>query len=93
MNQYNYRNRSKRDLYAHQGTGDMNISQTQYNLGQSRKTLNWTLLVMVVVDVAFFFYGMMAYTGHNTSADTWRAFIFLALVVVTLRLLRRRLRR
>jgi hypothetical protein len=46
-----------------------------------------------VLDVAFFFYGMTAYTGRNTTADTWRAGIFILLLILTASLVRRWLRR
>jgi hypothetical protein len=46
------------------------------------------------VDVAFFFYGMTAYTGQpNNSGDLWRAGIFLVLLGTTGSLIRRWLRR
>jgi hypothetical protein len=48
---------------------------------------------MLVVDVVYFFYGMSAYTGRNTTADGWRAVIFLLLLVVTVGMVRRWLRR
>jgi hypothetical protein len=32
---------------------------------------------------------MLAYTGHNTSADAWRAGIYLVMLGVTVRLIRR----
>ncbi|MEV4350731.1 hypothetical protein AB0J83_40260 [Actinoplanes sp. NPDC049596] len=50
------------------------------------------LLVILALDAVFFLYGMLSYTGHNTSADAWRAGIFLALVVLTLSLTSRWIR-
>jgi hypothetical protein len=52
------------------------------------------LLVAIVVDVCYFFYGMAAYTGRSgDSGDLYRAVGFLVLLVVTGTLLRRLLRR
>ncbi len=53
------------------------------------KVLGLTLLA----DVAFFFYGMLSYTGRNTSGDEWRAGIFIVLFSVTIGMIRRWFRR
>ncbi|GAA1640346.1 hypothetical protein [Actinoplanes couchii] len=88
-------------------TGNPN-SGNQYNVGQNvyatqkgKITVNHgaappsgkPVLILLGLDVIFFFYGMFAYTGDNTSGDTWRAGIFLLLVFVTLSTLGRWFRR
>jgi hypothetical protein len=80
-------------VYAHQGSGDQIIYAPGQDGRRRRGTDSIVLLVALVVDVAFFFYGMLAYTGRNTGADTWRAGIFLVLLAVTGSLFRRWLRR
>jgi len=47
------------------------------------------LLIILGIDVIFFFYGMLSYTGKNTGGDEWRAGIFLVLAVVTLSMIGR----
>jgi hypothetical protein len=78
---------------AHQGSGPMNIVQNF--LSPTRRGYGgWLLLILVVVDVIYFFYGMLSYSGDpDNSADMWRAWIFLFLVVWTLRTVRRLLKR
>jgi DMSO reductase anchor subunit len=51
------------------------------------------LLVTLLVDVVFFFYGMLAYTGENTSGDSWRAGIFLFMFLLTSGMIGRWIRR
>ncbi len=52
------------------------------------------LLVAIVVDVCYYFYGMAAYTGRSgDSGDLYRAVGFFVLLAVTGTLLRRLLRR
>jgi hypothetical protein len=51
------------------------------------------VLAVLALDAVFFFYGMFAYTGKNTTADDWRVGIFLLLIVITGSLVRRWLRR
>ncbi|OLE21213.1 MAG: hypothetical protein AUG44_28295 [Actinobacteria bacterium 13_1_20CM_3_71_11] len=80
-------------MYAHQGSGDQIIYAPGQAGRRRRGSDSVVLLVALVVDVAFFFYGMLAYTGRNTSADTWRAGLFLVLLAVTGSLFRRWLRR
>lgn len=41
------------------------------------------LLATLLIDIAFFFYGMLSYTGRNTTGDEWRAGIFLFLFLAT----------
>jgi hypothetical protein len=78
------------DLYAYQGTGEMNI----HNHRTARSGFGGRLLLtLVVVDAVFFFYGMLAYTGNSTSADAWRAWTFLVLLALTGATLRGWLRR
>jgi len=80
------------NVYANQGTGDMTIYNQSH--GPARSGFGgWLLLTLLVVDIAFFFYGMLAYTGRNTNADSWRAGTFLVLLIVTGSTLRGWLRR
>ena len=51
------------------------------------------LLIALPMNVIFFFYGMLAYTGRNTRADDWRAGLFLLLFFVTVAMLGRWVRR
>ena len=75
--------RGRSTVNAHQGSGPMNIFQT---LNPSRRGYGpWLLLVLVIVDVGYFFFGMLSYSGTDNSGDMWRAWIFLFLVVWTLR--------
>ncbi len=77
-------------VYANQGEGDQII----YAAPRKRGGMDTkALLVTLLVDVLYFFYGMTTYTGHNTTADQWRALIFLVLLVVTGGMIRRWLRR
>lgn len=75
-------------VYANQG-GNQIINVGGKRGGGDTKAL----LVTLAVDVAFFFYGMLSYTGRNTTADEWRAGIFLILLIVTVGMVRRWLRR
>ncbi len=84
-------------VYANQG-GNQNITNnnTTHTLPPAQsgpRTDTKVLLVTLVVDVAFFFYGMFSYSGENTKADDWRAGIFLLLLVVTIRSIRRWVRK
>jgi hypothetical protein len=51
------------------------------------------LLVTLLTDVIAFVYGMLAYTGRNTSGDEWRAGIFLFLFFMTSVMIGRWIRR
>lgn len=51
------------------------------------------LLGTLVFDVAFFFYGMLAYSGQNTSGDNWRAGLFIFLFFATIGMMGRWFRR
>jgi ABC-type multidrug transport system permease subunit len=66
------------NLYATQ-KGNINIGARQAGPRLDTKVLLATLLT----DVVFFFYGMLSYTGHNTTGDEWRAGLFLFLFIAT----------
>ncbi|GIF23117.1 hypothetical protein BJ973_000525 [Actinoplanes tereljensis] len=53
------------------------------NNGSARPSAK-PVLIVLGIDVIFFFYGMLSYTGKNTSADQWHAGIFLVLAIITL---------
>jgi hypothetical protein len=77
-------------IYANQG-GHQSINHT-YNTVHSRPRVwtGWAILAILVLDIAFFFYGMTAYTGQSgNSGDLWRAGIFLVLLASTGSLIRR----
>ena len=76
-------------VFAHQGTGNQIINMQ----ARRRRADSIALLVTLVVNVLYFFYGMSSYTGRNTTADEWRAGIFLLLLVVTIGMVRRWFRR
>ena len=78
------------NVYANQGTGNQIIHTGPGRRGGADTK---ALLVVLVLDVVFFFYGMLAYTGRNTSGDEWRAGIFIVLLIVTAGMIRRWLRR
>jgi len=93
-NTTNYRQknsaRGRGQVFAHQGTGDQNIHlQTDRRRGTDSKAL----LVTLAVDVIFFVYGSLSYTGRGSSSDMWHAVIFLVLLAVTVAMIRRWLRR
>jgi hypothetical protein len=81
--------RSGGQVYANQGSGNQIINAQPHKRGVDTKAL----IVTLVFDVVYFFYGMSVYTGRNTTADEWRAVIFIVLLVVTIGLIRRWLRR
>lgn len=63
---------------------------THQHIRRSRTKIGWAVLIVLAVDVGFFFYGQAAYTGEaNNSADLWRAGIFLVLIATTGTLIRR----
>lgn len=78
-------------IYANQG-GKQSINHN-YNTtvnARSRTWTGWAILVILLVDVAFFFYGKESYTGRaGDSGDLWRAGIFLVLMATTGTLVRR----
>jgi hypothetical protein len=92
--EYVQRNAPRRggNVFANQGTGDQIIhtgTPGRRGLGTDSKAL----LVFLAVDILFFFFGALSYTGGNTDGDMWRAGIFLVLLIVTAGLVRRWLRR
>ncbi|MCT2588277.1 hypothetical protein [Actinophytocola gossypii] len=72
-------------------TTNNNLNVTNNNtFRQARSRAGWAVLVILAVDVAFFFYGQAAYTGRTgDSGDLWRAGIFLVLMLTTGTLVRR----
>ena len=55
-------------VFANQGTGDQNIHlQPARRAGGDTKAL----LVTLVVDVVFFVYGSLSYTGRGTPSSSW----------------------
>jgi hypothetical protein len=77
-------------VYSNQGSGN----QVVYNAyldpaAQRRRRLRVKVLLgFFVADVLYFFYGMWSYTGRGTTGDTVRAFLYLVMLGVTLRLIR-----
>src|SRR5258707_15037516 len=90
--QSNTQNNAGNNVYASLG-GDINIHQPPAAARRGLGTDTKVLLTIFVADVAFFFIGMLSYTGTNTGGDTWRAGIFLFLLAVTGVLVRRWIRR
>lgn len=87
--QYNAANSG--NVYATQ-RGNININSTSPGKRGPRIDTK-VLLITLLTDVIFFFYGMLAYTGRNTAADNWRAGIFLFLFVMTSAMIGRWIRR
>jgi hypothetical protein len=80
-------------IYSSQG-GSQHVNHITNQASATRSWAGWATLVVIGVDVAFFFYGMTAYTGQpSNSGDLWRAGIFIVLLVTTGSLIRRWLRR
>jgi hypothetical protein len=74
-------------FYANQG-GKQSIKN--YTNAAARTWTGWVVLVLLVVDVGFFFYGKGAYTGQEgNTGDLWRAGIFLVLAVSTVSMIRK----
>lgn len=74
-------------FYANQG-GKQSIKN--YTNAATRTWTGWVVLILLVVDVAFFVYGKESYTGHaSDSGDLWRAGIFLVLVGSTVSMIRK----
>ncbi|GAA2628996.1 hypothetical protein [Paractinoplanes durhamensis] len=78
-------------VYANQGPGNQIINSLPEKRGVGFDTK--ALLVVLLVDGIYFFYGMSSYTGRNTAGDEWRAAFFFVLLVVTVGVVRRWLRR
>jgi arginine exporter protein ArgO len=92
-NQYNQYNTPAKGGQVYASQGQQNIYHTNIRSGVSRKARAIALLVAVVVDIAYFFYGMAAYTGRASDwGDGYRALGFLVLLGITGNLLRRLLR-
>jgi len=96
---------NKGNLYATQG-GNMNFNTTNNNTTNNSTTHLYgptakgglrtdtkVLLMALPIDVLFFFYGMLSYTGRNTTGDEWRAVTFLFLFLFTCGLFGRWVRR
>jgi hypothetical protein len=81
-------------VYSNQGTGNQVINQQYVDPAADRRHRSTTrvLVGFLLADVLYVFYGMWSYTGRNTSADMWRALIYLVMLVTTIRLIRRWLR-
>jgi hypothetical protein len=81
-------------IYSSQG-GPQQVNITNnMAVKAARSRAGWAVLTVIVVDIAFFFYAMVAYTGQpNNSADLWRAGIFIVLLGITGNLIRRWIRR
>jgi hypothetical protein len=90
MNQSNLA--KKGNVYGVQG-GTLNVTNTAGPTRRGPRVDTKVLLVTLPVDVAFFFYGMLSYTGQNTTGDDWRAGIFLFLFLATAAMLGRWVRR
>ncbi|USX53014.1 hypothetical protein [Lentzea sp. HUAS12] len=87
-------------IFNHQGDGQMNVNQggrmnidnsiTNHIQAKVHTWTGWAVVVMLVADVAFFFYGMTAYTGGvDVNGDGFRAFGFIGMVAITISLIRR----
>jgi hypothetical protein len=87
--QYNTANSG--NVYATQG-GNININTTPA-VTRGLRVDTKALLVVLPADVIFFFYGMLAYTGKDTTGDTWRAGIFLVMFLLTATMIGRWIRR
>lgn len=82
-------------IYSSQGGSQQVTNITnQISARAARSRAGWAVLIIIVVDVVYFFYGMTAYTGQsNNSGDLWRAGIFIVLLATTGSLIRRWVRR
>lgn len=97
-NQYQYNApQAGGTVYAAQGSQHINnttINAVPAARVRRRPWAGRALLITIVADVAFFCYGMIAYTGHpSDTGDLWRAGIFFGLMATTGTMLRRWLRR
>jgi hypothetical protein len=86
-----YNTATSGNVYAAQG-GNININTTPPGKRGLRIDTK-VLLIILITDVIFFFYGMLAYTGRNTSGDNWRAGIFLFMFLMTSAMIGRWIRR
>ena len=72
-------------IIGYQGSGNQIV-----NVRAARKRTGVAILVVLGIDVVFFLYGGLAYTGNaGDSGDLWRAGIMLMLLAVTGSLIRR----
>jgi hypothetical protein len=78
-------------VYSHQGSGSQVVHNTYTDQAAQRRRQTTTRLLIgaLLADILYFFYGMWSYSGHNTSGDAWRAGIYLVMLVITIRLIRR----
>jgi hypothetical protein len=75
---------------THNTNNHLNVTNHHNTFRRAHSRTGWAVLVILLVDVAFFFYGQAAYTGEpGHSGDLWRAGIFLALMATTGSLIRR----
>jgi len=82
------------NVYATQGGGNINIRHSHTTpVKRGPRTDTKVLLIALPINVIYFFYGMLAYTGRNTTADNWRAGIFLFLFFATCTMIGRWIRR
>lgn len=87
-----FNNQGDGPMNVNQGSGRMNIDNSVTNNFQAKvhTWTGWAVLVMLVADVAFFLYGMSAYTGGvDVNGDGFRAFGFIGMVGITIALIRR----
>lgn len=87
-----FNNQGDGQMNVNHGSGRMDIdnSVTNHFTAKVHTWTGWAVLVMLVADVAFFFYGMTAYTGGvDVNGDGFRAFGFLGMVAITISLIRR----
>jgi hypothetical protein len=80
-NQHNGRG----DLYANQGDGPFTVNHNTSNMYESRRGVAGRIvLVLLVIDVIWFIWGMTAYTGGpDDRGDSVRAVGFLILFFLT----------
>jgi hypothetical protein len=78
-------------VYSYQGTGSQVVQNTYGDQAAQRRRQTTTRLLIgaLLADILYFFYGMWSYSGYNTSGDGWRAGIYLVMLVITIRLIRR----
>ncbi|MEO6082492.1 MAG: hypothetical protein ABIQ18_05230 [Umezawaea sp.] len=85
-NQQVNQNYGKGPLYANQGRQEINNT---YTTPAAKSWAGWTIVVLLILDVGFFFYGKASYTGvAGDSGDLWRAGIYFVLLVATVRMIR-----
>jgi hypothetical protein len=88
--QHNHATR-RGQVIANQGSGNQVV---HLHNAAARKRTGAAVLVFLALDVVFFFYGMLAYTGHDgNSGDLWRAGIYVVMLGITVNLIRRWFRR